>query len=136
MTEPTPSDELRPPSGDVYDWYMRGMELLSSGDAAAASQLLAHAIAADPESHSLREAYARALFDAGRYPEARASFEQIVATDPADDYAQFGLGVAAFRTGDHRAAVEHLALAVAMRPDLDHYAAALRRARAARTGKV
>ena len=93
MTEPTRSDDLRPPSGDVYDWYMRGMELLTSGDAAAASQLLAHAIAADPQSHSLREAYARALFDAGRYPEARASFEQIVAADPADDYAQFGLGV-------------------------------------------
>jgi hypothetical protein len=44
--------------------------------------------------------------------------------------------MSAFRVGDHDTAVEHLALAVAMRPDLDHYAKALRRARAARTGRA
>lgn len=123
------------PQGDVYDWYVRGMELLSTGNAAAAEQLLSHAVAADPESRSLREAHARAQFDAGRYEDARASFAEIVEGNPADDYAQFGLGISAFRVGDHDTAVEHLALAVAMRPDLDHYAKALRRARAARTGR-
>ena len=124
------------PQGDVYDWYVRGMELLSSGNAAAAEQLLSHAVAADPDSRSLREAHARAQFDAGRYEDARASFAEIVEGNPADDYAQFGLGMSAFRVGDHDTAVEHLALAVAMRPDLDHYAKALRRARAARTGRA
>ena len=123
------------PSGDVYDWYVRGMELLAAGNAAAAEQLLSRAVDADPGSRSLREAHARAQFDAGRYAEARDSFAGIVEGNPADDYAQFGLGVSAFRVGDHRTAVEHLALAVAMRPDLDHYASALRRARAARTGR-
>ncbi|SBW26321.1 hypothetical protein FDG2_4854 [Candidatus Protofrankia californiensis] len=39
--------------------------------------------------------------------------------------------MAARRTGDLRAAVEHLALAVAMRPDLGHYGQALRGVRAA-----
>jgi tetratricopeptide (TPR) repeat protein len=124
------------PQGDVYDWYVRGLELLSTGNAAAAEQLLAHAVAADPESRSLREAHARAQFDAGRYEDAQASFAEIVEGNPADDYAQFGLGMSAFRVGDHDTAVEHLALAVAMRPDLDHYTKALRRARAARTGRA
>ena len=133
----TPGDEPSVgPQGDVYDWYVRGMELLSSGNAAAAEQLLSHAVAADPDSRSLREAYARAQFDAGRYEDARASFAEIVEGNPADDYAQFGLGMSAFRVGDHDTAVEHLALAVAMRPDLAHYATALRRARAARTGRA
>ena len=118
------------PSGGVYEWYVRGVELLGAGDAAAASQLLARAAAAEPGSRSIREALARSLFDAGRYAEAREEFRALVELDPADDYALFGVGMAAGRLGDHREAVEHLALAVAMRPDRADYARALRRARA------
>lgn len=119
------------PAGEVYDWYTRGVALLDHGDANAAVQLLAHAVAAEPESRSAREALARAQFDAGQYVEAKESFALIVAADPVDDYAQYGLGMSARKTGDLRSAVEHLALAVAMRPDLRHYGQALRRARAA-----
>ncbi len=119
------------PGGEVYDWYTRGVALLDRGNANAAVQLLAHAVAAEPDSRSVREALARAQFDAGQYGAARESFAWIVDNDPADDYAQFGLGMAARRTGDLRAAVEHLALAAAMRPDLRHYGQALRGARAA-----
>ncbi|WP_239335884.1 tetratricopeptide repeat protein [Frankia sp. CiP3] len=119
------------PGGEVYDWYTRGVALLDRGNANAAVQLLAHAVAAEPGSRSVREALARAQFDAGQYGAARESFAWIVENDPADDYAQFGLGMAARRTGDLRAAVEHLALAAAMRPDLRHYDRALRNARAA-----
>ncbi|WP_131787074.1 tetratricopeptide repeat protein [Protofrankia symbiont of Coriaria ruscifolia] len=119
------------PGGEVYDWYTRGVALLDRGNANAAVQLLAHAVAAEPGSRSVREALARAQFDAGQYGAARESFAWIVDHDPTDDYAQFGLGMAARRTGDLRAAVEHLALAVAMRPDLGHYGQALRGVRAA-----
>lgn len=126
--------EAVPPSGEVYDWYQRGLGLLGTGDAAAAAQLLGHAADAEPTSRSVREALARAFYDAGRYAEARAAFADLVAADPADDYALFGYGVAAGRLGEHREAVEHLALAVAMRPELSHYRAALRRSRAALTG--
>jgi tetratricopeptide (TPR) repeat protein len=119
------------PDGGVYDWYRRGLALLEGGNAAAAAQLLDRAAAAEPESRSIREALARAQFDAGRYEDAQRSFARIVALNPADDYAQFGLGLAASRAGDLRLAVEHLALAAAMRPDLSHYARALRGARAA-----
>lgn len=120
-----------PPKGEVYDWYRRGLDLLEGGNAAAAAQVLGHAASAEPTSRSILESLARAQYDAGQYADARASFASIVAANPADDYAQFGLGLAASRTGDLRAAVEHLALATAMRPDLGHYSRALRRARAA-----
>lgn len=121
------------PGGDVYEWYHRGLSLLSQGNPAAAALLLDRAADAEPSSRSVREALARAQFDAGHYAEARNSFAVIVAANPADDYAQFGLGLAAARTGDLDVAVEHLALAVAMRPELSHYRRALHGARAARS---
>jgi len=128
---PAPPDVA--PQGDAYDWYLRGLELLDNGDAAAAVQVLGHTVTADPESRMAREALARSQFDMGMYPEARANFEWIISIDPADDYAQFGLGLAATKLGDLPSAVEHLALAAAMRPDIAYYSTALRGARAALT---
>lgn len=120
------------PAGDVYDWYTRGMRLLAAGNAAAAAQLLEHAALAEPGSCSVREALARAWFDSGNYDRARAAFRANVDDSPADDYAHFGLGLAHVRMGELDAAVEHLAIAVALRPDNHHYGTALRSARAAR----
>ena len=83
-----------------------------------------------PASRSVREALARAQFDAGRYAEAADNFRIIVEASPSDDYAHFGLGLALARTGDPAAAAEYLALAAAMRPDSAHYTEALRSVRA------
>ena len=121
------------PAGDVYEWYTRGMRLLAAGDAAAAAQLLEHAARAEPASRSVREGLARALFDSGRYDRAREAFAANVDESPADDYAHFGLGLSHVRMGELDAAVEHLAIAVALRPENHHYGTALRAARAART---
>jgi Flp pilus assembly protein TadD len=121
------------PAGDVYDWYTRGMRLLAAGDAAAAAQLLEHAALAEPDSCSVREALARALFDSGDYERAVAAFRANVDDSPADDYAHFGLGLSYVRMRELDAAVEHLAIAAALRPDNHHYGTALRSARAART---
>jgi tetratricopeptide (TPR) repeat protein len=118
------------PTGDVYDWYRRGTALLASGNPAAAAQLLARAADAAPDSRSVREALARAWFDAGRHHEALRHFRAVAESDPADDYAQFGWGLSAARVGDFETAVEHLALAVAMRPQTKHYRTALSQARA------
>ena len=85
---------------------------------------------AEPGSRSVREALARAQFDAGRYAEAADNFRVIVEASPSDDYANFGLGLALARTGNHAAAAEYLALAAAMRPDAAHYTEALRSVRA------
>jgi tetratricopeptide (TPR) repeat protein len=125
----SPDDEAGRPAGEAYDWYVRGQELLKSGNPAAAAQLLRHAADAEPGSRAAREALARALFDARQYTEARAVFATIIAENPSDDYAHFGLGLAALRSGEHRVAVEHLSLAVAMKPGEHHYATALRAAR-------
>jgi len=120
------------PAGDVYEWYTRGMRLLAAGDAAAAAQLLEHAARAEPTSRSVREAFARALFDSGHYERARAAFAANVDESPADDYAHFGLGLSHVRMGELAEGVEHLAIAAALRPDNRHYGTALRSARAAR----
>jgi tetratricopeptide (TPR) repeat protein len=124
---------------DTYQLYQRGLDLLGRGSAAAAAQLLARAAEAEPHSRSVLEALARAQFDAGQYKAAAGNFRRIVDASPADDYAQFGLGLALARTGDHGAAAEHLALAAAMRPNLRHYTDALRSVRAtlrAREGRM
>ena len=125
--------EAGSPEGGVYEWYQRGLELLANGHPAAAATLLARAAEEEPGSRSVLEALARAQFDAGRYEEAMASFTQLITVNPTDDYAQFGLGMAASRAGDLGVAAEHLALAVAMRPELGHYSRALRGVRARRT---
>ena len=120
------------PDGGPYEWYRRGLRLLADGHADAAATLLGHAATVEPSSRSVREALARAQYDAGHYRAAMDSFAQLIAVNPADDYAQFGLGLAASRAGDLGRAAEHLALAVAMRPDQRHYAQALRSVRARR----
>ena len=125
---PPPPDVV--PKGEVYDWYTRGLDLLDGGNPAAAVTLLTHAAQAEPESRSVREALARAQFDAGRYEEAADNFRVIVEASPTDDYAHFGLGLSLARAGDHEAAAEYLALAAAMRPDRKHYTDALRQVRA------
>ncbi|MGY1735072.1 tetratricopeptide repeat protein [Geodermatophilus sp. SYSU D00684] len=134
-TAGSPEDDLPGggvPEGGVYEWYRRGLDLLSGGDPAAAATLLARAAEAEPGSRSILEALARAQYDAGRYRDAIDSFAELAAVNPTDDYAQFGLGMAASRAGELGLAAEHLALAVAMRPDQAHYVRALRGVRARR----
>ena len=106
------------------------MELLGRGSPAAAAQVLQRASTAEPQARSVREALARAQFDAGQYAEAAENFRLIVEASPSDDYANFGLGLALARSGNPAAAAEYLALAVAMRPDDTHYTEALRSVRA------
>lgn len=128
--DPLSSGELSAPPGDAYTWYRRGLELLGRGSAAAAAHLLERVAEAEPSSRSVLEALGRAQFDTGRYAAAAESFRQIVEASPSDDYAHFGLGLALARGGNPSAAVEHLALAAAMRPELRHYTDALQGVRA------
>ncbi len=117
-------------SGEAYDWYQRGLQMLESGNPAAATQLLNRAAGRVPRSRSVLEALARAQFDAEQYAEAADAFRALAESNPDDDYAQFGWGLAAARLGEYETAVEHLALAAAMRPDVRYYSQALRGARA------
>jgi len=124
-------DEFALPPGQVYDWYTRARQLHDDGDPAGAVELLQWAAAAEPQARSVREALARALFDARRFAEAAETFASIVGEDPADHYAQFGLGLSSLRRGQADLAVNHLAIAVALRPEREEYGVALRSARAA-----
>ncbi|MDI9581864.1 tetratricopeptide repeat protein [Thermobispora bispora] len=114
----------------MYEWFRRGVKLLESGSPAAAAALLERAAQAEPNSRSIREALARAQFNSRRYAEAADSFRIIVDANPVEDYAYFGLGMSLWRTGDIEGAYEPLAIAAAMRPDLQHYVSALRQVRA------
>ncbi|WP_327091754.1 tetratricopeptide repeat protein [Nonomuraea sp. NBC_01738] len=125
-----PDDLPGTPTGDVYDWYQRGVKLLAEGSPAAAASLLERAAAAEPESRSIREALARAQFNSRQYAQAADSFRWIVDANPSEDYAYFGLGLSLWRTGDMEAAQEPLAIAVAMRPDERNYVTALKSVRA------
>jgi Flp pilus assembly protein TadD len=106
------------------------VKLLEEGSPAAAAALLERAADAEPESRSIREALARAQFNSRRYADAVDSFRWIVSANPTEDYAYFGLGLSLWRTGDMEGAQEPLAIAVAMRPDVRHYASALKQVRA------
>ena len=124
------------PSGEVYDWYQRGVQLLDEGDPAGASQVLVRAAARVPHSRSVLEALARAQFDSEQYDQAVVSFQRLVEEDADDDYAQFGWGLSAAKLGQFDLAVEHLAVAAAMRPDVNYYSLALRGARATARAKA
>jgi Flp pilus assembly protein TadD len=130
MSEGSPDGQDSRSGEDTYALYQRGLDLLRRGSPGAAAQVLERAHAAEPHSRSILEALGRAQFDTRRYEAAAGSFRRIVEASPADDYALFGLGLALARSGNHGAAAEHLALAAAMRPDLRHYADALRNVRA------
>lgn len=116
-----PSSYEPGPAGDVYDWYVRGLELLGTGNPEAALQLLVRVRAASPESANAAEAVARALFDAGRHEEAAREFSTILEQWPDDDYARFGLGLALWRNGELASAATHLSMAAAMRPGRREY---------------
>jgi predicted Zn-dependent protease len=128
VTEDSARDGV--PAGEVYDWFVRGTTLLESGNPEAAAELLAHAHSREPESASVLEALARALFDARRYAGAADRFTELVELSPDSDYARFGLGLSRLRLGDLGGAIEQLALAAAMRPERAEYQQVLREARA------
>jgi HAD superfamily hydrolase (TIGR01450 family) len=133
----TPGSQPPAPSqGDAYDWFVRGRALYEDGSAAAAVELLGRALAAEPQARSIREVLARALFDAGRYLDATDEFEALVVQAPDDHYAHFGAGLANWRLSHFTAAAEHLAIAVAMRPQRKEYLRARDQVRATIQARV
>jgi tetratricopeptide (TPR) repeat protein len=116
---------------DVYDLYRRGIELLNSGDFAAAAVPLERARTLEPDKASIREALGRALFRSQRYREAAEEFGVLAAAAPTNDYAHFCLGRALQLLGRHREACGPLAIAACLRPDRREYRDYRDRARAA-----
>jgi Flp pilus assembly protein TadD len=110
---------------EAYDRFMEGQQRLSSRDAPGAIEALERARDLEPEQGSIREALGRAYFGARRYSEAEAEFTKVVDLDPVNDYAYFGIGMCAMRTGEPERARGQLKLATVMRPDSQTYRDAL-----------
>ena len=108
-------------SVSTYELYTRGMNLLESGDYAAATVPLSQAAAREPEKSSVREALGRALFRAHRYDEAAGEFEAVVERYPVNDFAHFCLGRALTLSGHIDEARRHLAIAANLRPERRDY---------------
>ena len=119
--EPDPND----PVGESYDWYQRAMELLNSGNPHAALLLIDRLLAIEPNSQSVIEAYARALFDTKQFGAAAMAFDLLIQLAPDNDYAHFGKGLALWRTQMFVPARDELAMATVMRPERAEYSRAL-----------
>ncbi|HEY4280503.1 MAG TPA: tetratricopeptide repeat protein [Conexibacter sp.] len=119
---------------DVYQLYVRGVELLESGDFHQATVPLRQARDAEPDKTSVREALGRALFHAQAYEEAAGEFEAVVERAPTNDYALFCLGRCLQQLGRHAEARRPLAQAAGLRPERRDYRTYRDRSRAA-TGR-
>jgi tetratricopeptide (TPR) repeat protein len=118
---------------ETYDWFVRGRALDPATPAPLPSCCPRRA--ADPTSRAGWEGLARARFDTGQYAAAAEAFTHLVQVAPDDDYAQFGLGLCAWRLGDLVLASEHLTMAAVMRPDRADYVRALQQVRATRRAR-
>ncbi len=111
----------RPEADTSYDLYRRGIELLESGDFAAAAVPLRKVADREPEKSSVREALGRALFRSRRFGEAAAEFEAVVERYPTNDFAHFCLGRSLALSGRADRARRHLAIASNLRPERSDY---------------
>jgi predicted Zn-dependent protease len=118
------------PEGGPYEWWQRALQLLESGDAAAAAVLLERTVAVESGSASGWEALGRASYDAGRFDRAAEAFSRLVELSPDSHYGHFALGLSLTRLDRFERGVEHLAMAKAMRPERPEYSDRLRQARA------
>jgi tetratricopeptide (TPR) repeat protein len=114
----------------AYDWYQKGLELLSSGDNHAAATLLERAAAVEEGKSSIHEALARAYFGSRRFDEALEQFGVVLEIQPANDYAHFGTGLCLGRLGRLPEAVGHLRMANVMHPENEDYKRELARCEA------
>jgi Flp pilus assembly protein TadD len=92
----SPSDEST--QADVLSQH--GLDLLSAGDAAAATVAFREAIAADARHVEAHHGLIRALGDAGQFEAAVAAAVALMALTPGDPLAHTSLSIALHRAGD------------------------------------
>jgi Tfp pilus assembly protein PilF len=114
----------------AYELFRRGSQLLAQHHPGAAAVVLERALRMEPGKASILEALARAYYNQGEAALAAERFRQIIDRDPVAHYSHFGLGLAYRRLGERHAALRHLKLAVALKPEIDDYRRALHRVEA------
>jgi len=98
--------------------------LLDSGNPHAALLLIDRLLAVEPQSQSVMEMYARALFDTQDYRAASLAFDVLIQLAPDNDYGHFGKGLCLWRMQQFVQARDELGMASVMRPDRLEYARA------------
>lgn len=111
----------------AYSLFIRGTELLESGNPAQAAVLLEKAVALEPDKASIRESLGRAYYNYGEYRLAEVHFKEAVNLHPSDDFAHFCLALCYQRAGRIVTALGHIKLALAMSPDSKNYRSLLSR---------
>ncbi len=98
--------------------FLRGVQLLQSGQIAAAAPILLTAIQADDKHFEAHHALGSALAQIGRFAEASAILARAVALRPDSAAAYAALGGAYDRQNLHQQAIEAFRRAVELKPDL------------------
>jgi len=91
--------------------------LVSQKDLVRAEKFYESFLASHPDSVTIRINYARHLIDLKHWDKARAQFERVVRSSPADPEAVYALGLLSMQTGRNADAEKYLRQAVEMRPD-------------------
>lgn len=101
-------------------WYCLGMELLSKPDFAEAETVLARSLELEPGNSEVMIGYANALAAAGKSDRAidlyRGAIDQLPRDYPMSYEARHNLGVLLLNRGENAEAIEHLRVAVELRP--------------------
>lgn len=124
------------PGDEAYAWYQRATELLDSGNPHAALLLIDRLRAVEPQSQSVTEMYARALFDTQDYRAAALAFDVFIQLAPDSDYAHFGKGLCLWRLQEFIQARDELGMASVMRPDRPEYARAFGQVKATLRARI
>jgi Flp pilus assembly protein TadD len=125
--QPQPEPEPEPEDESAYELLQRGRALMHDRHHAQAAIVLERAARLEPGKASILEALGRARYNAAQHEAARATFEELVAVDPASHYGHFALGESLRKLGREREAWTHLRVAVALHPSSALYASALAR---------
>ncbi len=91
--------------------------LVSQKDLVRAEKFYESYLDRHPDSVTMRINYARHLIDLKHWNQARAQFERVVRSSPADPEAVYALGLLSMQTGRNADAEKYLRQAVEMRPD-------------------
>lgn len=105
----------------AYSLYLRGRELLETGNPAQAALVLERAKNLEPEKASVREALGRAYFNYGQIELAQEHFMKATTLHPSDDFAHYCLALCYLRLGQIFNALRHIKLAHAMMPEKKDY---------------
>jgi tetratricopeptide (TPR) repeat protein len=126
VTLDMPAFLAAPLDPNPVDAYRQAWLLLQEREPRRAIALLDPAIAAEPESASLRTLRAWAFFQSAQLHRAETDLTRLVEDCPTDVWARFALGRVLERQSRYADALPHLRLAAVMSGDAEHEAGVLR----------